>query len=137
MESFHYWLILAILGLTLEIFTGTLFLMGIALSAFVSAAIAWLGLGVEYQLLAFSIICITISVVLYKRKSVVKENYTLDAGNTGTIMEVKSSHELLVAYQGSQWPAKFAEETDPGSVLVGQQVRILRIEGISLVVEKS
>lgn len=129
----HIWASLAIFALILELMTGTLFVLVVAVAAAVCALMALVGIDFKYQLVVFSSICLITWGFLYKRHKEAKNysGYEIDKNKAATVIELKNEHELLVAYQGSQWTAKPETGTASG-FKPGQQVLVLNVEGITL-----
>lgn len=135
-----FWLIIGVLLLIAEMFTGTLYLLFAAGAAFLTALIEWLipwPLYIEFLLFAaFSVLGIFLVKKKFKEPKVglKKEPHVAfknDENRTLILSEdIGSGEEKIVTYQGSPWTA--INHSDR-SLRKGESVKIIRIEGIKLI----
>lgn len=144
MEIWHYWIIAGIVLLILEIFTPGFLLASFGIGAFAGSAGAYLGVGLKYQLLVFSI---TSLIVFFGIRPAYKKYFGRfdDQRKTGTDALVgksckvtesidNDSGEGRVRIGGELWKAC----SQDGSVIDrGDVVIVAKIEGATAYVAKN
>lgn len=135
-----FWLIVGVLLLIAEMFTGTLYLLFAAGAAFLTALLEWLipwPLYIEFLLFAaFSVLGIFIlkkkfrePKVDFKKES--KGGFKNDENRSLTLSDsIASGEEKIVTYQGSPWTAINHSDRN---LRAGESVKIIRMEGIKLI----
>ena len=128
------WMTVGIALLSSEAFTGTFHLLFFGLSALMTAVFASLGLNQPVlQLLVFAVFSVGGVVLLRKRLVNRSKGFEGDADNRVQLSAaLASGGEATIQYQGVPWTAKNISKKD---LAVGEMVRIVRTEGIKLMVE--
>lgn len=120
------WLVLAGILAILEIFSGTFYLLMIAIGALAGAALAWLGFGDTVQILLAAMVALIATYILRQSKygKIQKKddatrdpNVNLDIGQILKIDEWKeeaSQHYIArVTYRGALWDVELEQHSDP------------------------
>lgn len=128
------WMTVGIALLSSEAFTGTFHLLFFGLSALMTAVFASLGLSSPaLQLIVFAAFSV-ISVFLL-RKRLINRSIGFE-GDTDNRVQLSASiaagAEGTIQYQGVPWTAKNIAASD---LIAGDWVRIVRTEGIKLMIE--
>ena len=134
----YYWLLAMIFFVILEFFTTNLVTIWFALGALVSLILSIFIDNVTIQILVFFIVSMT-SIVLtrsivkkYLKPKIVKTNYDRVIDDVGVVIKDITSESFgEVKADGKVWTAKSNEE-----IKKGERVRILKIEGVKLIVKK-
>lgn len=128
------WMTLGIALLSSEAFTGTFHLLFFGLSALATAVIASLGLeNIPLQLAVFATLSVVGVVVLRKKAVQTSKGFTADVDNHLLMkIDLAPGEEGAVTYQGVPWKA-INRSGHP--LLKGQTARVLRTEGIKLIIE--
>jgi membrane protein implicated in regulation of membrane protease activity len=133
------WLWLTLVLLILEIFTSGFFLGALAVATLISAGTAWVGLGRNGQLIAFSLV--SIGSLIFIRPVFLKllagtpleTNAPSLVGQAGTVTDtVPAGGHGRVRLANEEWRATAAE-----SLTVGDAVRVLAVTGNTLTVGKA
>lgn len=140
------WLAAAGVIVILEIFTGTFYLLMIAIGVASGAAVAWVGGGPEFQLIAAAAVGVTATWLLRRsrlgkieRSDTARDpNVNLDIGQT---VYVGKWHHIAngppvtrISYRGAQWDAELADESggEPGTYVIqeirGSRLILIRLE---------
>lgn len=127
MQNHHIWLIAGIVLCTLEMLTGTFFMLVLGVAALVGALIAWGGYAFWLQAIATSAVgVIGVGwVQLRRNKAPIKPVLSLDVGQPVTFERWISQPEGMgrVYYRGSTWDAHIAPcDAVPGAILYIQAV---------------
>lgn len=129
------WMIIGIALLSSEAFTGTFHLLFFGLAALLTAVLASLGLtSPALQLVIFAAFSL-ISAGLLRKRLVhrTSKGFTVDKDSRFQVeVDIPSGGEAVIRYQGAPWTAV---NSSPLSVLKGDRVRVLRTEGIKLIIE--
>ncbi|MEJ5229190.1 MAG: NfeD family protein [Pseudothermotoga sp.] len=140
MEPFVVWLILGVFFVVAEIFTPTFFLLWFGIGAFVASAVSVV-FGTLIQVIAFIVVS-GILVILTRplTKNLTKQEprkihiYEI-IGKTAVVVETVDNEKGtgLVKVNGDLWRAYSSEDA---VIPEGEKVRITKVEGAHLVVEK-
>ncbi len=134
---FVAWLVAAGVLVVAELLTLTFYLLIFGVCALAAAAAALFGFALIPTLVVFSVLsaCSVFGKLpqrLGKRLAQTPAVLASDIGATVTVTEVADGGAFRVQYRGAQWPAAVADE--PSAVVtVGQELRVVRVEGIRLV----
>ncbi|WP_343731318.1 NfeD family protein [Duganella sp.] len=138
MADWSYWLAAAGLTVILELFSGTFYLLMIAIGLAAGSAAALLGLGGEVQLLVAAVVGAGATGVLRRSRfgrqqgSVQAErdpNVNLDIGQTVHVPEWRDN-AARVMYRGALWDVELA----PGGTPAPGQYTIREVRGSRLIV---
>ena len=120
MDAYVIWFIVAGVLAGVEMLTGTLYLLMIALGAAAGGLAALAGAALVWQFLAAAVV--SVSGMLSVRRGEKwghrrghKSTIAFDAGQSVEVIERHADGSLRVSYRGSQWDA----ELDPSSIGVG------------------
>lgn len=129
------WMTLGIALLSSEAFTGTFHLLFFGLAALLTAVFAAMGLHSSVlQLVAFSVLSV-LSVLLIRKRLVSTQSQGFDGDVDSYVTltaDLAPGGEATIQYQGVPWTAKNLSEKP---LLIGDRARILRTEGIKLMLE--
>jgi len=139
--SWSFWLIFGLGLLVFEILTpGGFFTVFFGLAAFVVAALAWVGVldSGAGQWLAFGVLgtalILTLRPLVRKRLETNTPKVDQLIGQTAIALETLDMNGRgKVELRGTSWSAVYAGS---GSVLKGDRLRVTKVDGLSLVVEK-
>ena len=139
--SLYFWLIFGLGLLVFEILTpGGFFTVFFGLAAFVVAALAWMGVldSGSGQWLAFGVLGTVLILTLRPlvRKKLETNTPKVDQliGQTAIAMETLDMNGRgKVELRGTSWSAVYSGS---GSVLKGDRLRVTKVDGLSLIVEK-
>ncbi|HOJ89141.1 MAG TPA: NfeD family protein [Pseudothermotoga sp.] len=141
MEPFVVWLIFGVIFVIGEIFTPTFFLFWFGIGAFVASAVS-VAFGTLIQVITFIVVS-GLLVILTRplTKKLTKEQprkIHVDEiiGKIGSVVETVNNEQGkgLVKIDGDIWRAY---SKDDSIIQEGEKVKILRVEGAHVVVEKS
>lgn len=128
------WMTVGIALLSSEAFTGSFHLLFFGLSALMTAVIASMGLSSPVaQMIVFAVVSV-LSVALL-RKRLVSRSQGFEGDSEARVQlsaDLPASGEGVIQYQGVPWTA-VNQSSRP--LLKGDWVKVLRTEGIKLVVE--
>lgn len=136
----HYWLILGLILLIGEVFTTDFSLSCIGIACFVSALCSWLGLNIYWQLgigaIAIYVLFFTLRPFMlkymYKKGEKFKSNIEALAGELLTVSEADNKAKKYFAKKdGDIW-----EVICDSELVKGDRVKVLKNEGIKLIVKK-
>ena len=137
----YFWLLLALTFLLLELSTpGLFFFIAFSGGCTVAAIVIWLGYGLVAQCLAaLGAAILSFAILRHKYASSVrhvgdaKTNIDALAGQEALVLqEISHLKKGQVKVRGEVWPAK--TDARQGSIQKGQVVRVIRIEGNSVIV---
>jgi membrane protein implicated in regulation of membrane protease activity len=139
--SWSFWLIFGLGLLVFEILTpGGFFTVFFGLAAFVVAALAWTGVldSGSGQWLAFGVLGTVLILTLRPlvRKKLETNTPKVDqlVGQTAIALETLDMNGRgKVELRGTSWSAVYSGS---GSVLKGDRLRVTKVDGLSLIVEK-
>ncbi|NLN29626.1 MAG: NfeD family protein [Bacteroidales bacterium] len=142
MEAYHILIVIGILLFIAEIFLPGFIAGSLAIGAFLAALASFLGLGVKWQILIFSlgvlVTFFTIRPLMIKseRRSggKIKTNQEALIGRTGKVVETIDNHENTgrISIDGDVWRSK---STDDSVIQEGTNVEIIGITSIILMVK--
>ena len=142
LHAWHYWVMAGFVLWIAEIFTPGFVLGVFGTSCFFVALAAWAGLGFKVQLLVFGIATVIISLSLrplilkffYGGKSKIKTNVDALLDQAGFVVEAidPAAGTGRVKVGGEPWRAVSRDESP---MQLGQKVKVLAVEGCTVVVE--
>lgn len=142
LESWHWWAIVGIILIILEMYTFTFFLASFGLAAFGSSIAAAAGATTTWQLATFAFVSV-ISLALirpvftrgvYKHSENRPTNVEALAGVTGTVVDEIPLADLpgRVRIFGEEWRAV---SSDGSRVVAGSLVEVVAVNGATLTVQ--
>ncbi len=142
LEPQHWWAILGIAFIIIEIFSPSFFAASLAVGAFASALAAMFGTSLEWQLVWFSFV--SVISIFFVRPLAKKYLYNSDGAQTNAdaligreckvIAPIKDSHSYgKVAIDGDEWQITSDENHVP--VKAGAMVKVVKRDSIILTVE--
>ena len=131
------WLVLGMILLGLELFTGTFVVMFFSVGALLTAFIAWLGVidSLPIQIVIFTVLS---GAGLFYFRDKLKLGYKGETGHlksdVGSVVylesDVEAGAQTEVHYQGARWPAI----NDSGRVLTkGSSIKVAKVDGVKLI----
>ncbi len=131
------WLVLAGLLVVFELFTGTFYVLMIAIGMAFGAATAALGFGLPLQILVAAVVGVLATGVLHRsrfgrplRQDAARDpNVNIDIGQTVHV-ERWSDDKARAMYRGAQWDI----DLGPGAIAGSGTFKIVEIRGSRLVV---
>ncbi len=127
------WAIGGLLLITVELLTGTFYLLVLAVAAFGAAAAAWLGQGLPLQAVVAAVLAGfgIYGVYLYRARNAAGQMPSIDAGQPASFENWvdRSAGLARVRYRGASWEARLAEDATLES---GSIVYVLSTEGNTL-----
>jgi membrane protein implicated in regulation of membrane protease activity len=137
MADWSMWLVAAGATVILELFSGTFYLLMIAIGLAAGSAVALLGAGASLQTLAAAVVGLIATAVLRRshygrpeRKNAARDpNVNLDIGQTVTVPQWQDG-AARVMYRGALWDVELA----PGEAAAPGQFIIREIRGSRLIV---
>lgn len=143
MEPFHYWLIISVLLVIVEIVTAGFGIVCFAVGTLLGALVAYLGCDFDWQMLAFGAGSLLAFVFvrplalkyITKKQQYVPMNAQAVVGMQGVVTEEinPAKHTGRVAVNGDDWKAVI--ETDD-VIPVGANVLVVRQDSLILTVER-
>ena len=139
MQVHHWWWVLALALGVAEMFTGTFYLLVLALGAVAGGIVAWADGGAGWQALATATVAVIGWAVLWRRHRRVRRpsstdrNIVLDIGESLYIDDWQADRTARVRYRGTDWTAELDPlvSSEPG--IPGRYV-ITRVVGSRLMV---
>jgi membrane protein implicated in regulation of membrane protease activity len=139
MAQYTIWWLLAGAVVTVELLTGTFYLLMISIGLVAAAVSAHMGLGVTAQILVAAVVGggATVAWHLYKAKTETRlpananRDVNLDIGEEVQVDSWHSDGLAQVQYRGAQWTVQAA----PGAVQQAGRYRVKEMHGNRLVVE--
>ncbi len=136
-----FWLIVCIVLVAAELATTAMVSIWFAAGSACAMACAFLGGGQVLQIVVFLVVSV-LTLAVFKIKgekatsSTVPTNADRVIGREARVMTAIDNHqeEGLVTVDGQDWTARAAEDGD--IIGKGELVRVLRIEGVKLIVER-
>lgn len=132
MDWFRIWIIIAILGFAVEAFTTQLVSIWFAISALINLFLSTMDVGVKWQLIQFIITGIILMLIFRPlAKRMQPKSHPMNAadgmiGKTGIVLS-----DQRVKVDGQSWKYSSVE-----SLNVGDQVKVLALDGVTLTVQK-
>lgn len=135
----NFWWVLAGILIAAELFTGTFYLLLLALGAVAAALVAWSGAGVSAQLIVAAIVSagsVTAGYVWRSKRpsdasSGRNRDVILDVGELVEVSEWSKDGTAKVHYRGATWQAQI----EPGSQAVAGPQRIVGMNGSALILK--
>ncbi|BCL74924.1 hypothetical protein JHS3_06600 [Jeongeupia sp. HS-3] len=135
MTPLTLWLIAAALLVGLEMFSGTFYLLAIAVGLLGGALAASLGLSVTVQIAIAAVVSLIAVAGLrrWKRQHQPQQSNTnaLDLGHTVTVVQWIDANRARVRYRGSDWDAELVQPAEPDRqsyYIVGQRGNTLLLD---------
>jgi len=144
MTDWAMWLVLAGLAIGVELFTGTFYLLMIAIGLAAGGLVAWPGASFEWQLLTAAVVGV-VAVGLLRRSRFGKVNKDKAARDPNVNMDIGQSLQVdhwseldgaptsRVRYRGAEWDVELA----PGNTVQAGQFIIREVRGSRLIVAHS
>ncbi len=138
MESHWMWWLAAIFLVIAEMFSGTFYLLALAVGLAAAGIAAFVGVAANGQALTAALLC-TFSVValyLWKRKAAPvaeQSNFSYDIGQAVHIASWTDERHARVNYRGAEWDARLAEGVPRDATKT--EWRIKAISGSLLIIE--
>jgi len=137
MTDWMVWLAAAGVLVVLELFTGTFYLLMMALGLVFGAVAAWLGAGMPAQTIAAAVVGILATGVLHRSRfgrrprmdAARDQNVNLNIGQRLAVDSWQSGH-ARVMYRGALWDV----ELGPGAQPQAGDFRIVEVQGSRLIV---
>jgi membrane protein implicated in regulation of membrane protease activity len=143
MADWSYWLAAAGVTVIFELFTGTFYLLMIALGLGAGALAALVGLGLAAQTLTAAVVGVAATVLLRRSRfgKLVAErrdagrdpNVNLDIGQTVNVPEWRDG-VARVMYRGALWDVELEASVAPGTAAAPGQYTIREVRGSRLIV---
>lgn len=142
MADWSYWLAAAGLTVILELFSGTFYLLMIAIGLAAGSAAALLGFGEAVQLLVAALVGAGATVALRRSRYGKQQervdaardpNVNLDIGQTVHVPEWQDN-AARVMYRGALWDVELDTSVAPGVVAAPGQYTIREVRGSRLIV---
>ncbi len=134
------WFVLAGIALILELFTGSFYLLFLALGLAMGGVVAWLGLSVYWAIFAFVATALS-CVFVFRLFGISKQgktrtatsdvNVNLDIGSVVMVQQWSNRH-TQVNYRGAPWQAVLSD--DVSTEMSGEHI-IVDIQGAHLVLQ--
>ncbi|GAB4302698.1 MAG: NfeD family protein [Myxococcota bacterium] len=145
MEVYHYWLIAAMVFAVTEVFIPGFVIIWLSVGAVAAAVVAYFNGSANLQLLIFAVVSTILAVlsrVIFKKflfpkqEKSLKTNVDALIGREGVVTEpLKNEHQKgFVKVGGEIWSAQAASTKDY-PMESGTIVKVVRIEGVRLIVE--
>jgi membrane protein implicated in regulation of membrane protease activity len=133
------WLVLGMVLVGLELFTGTFVVMFFSVGAFLTALIAWLGVidSLPIQIVIFTLLS---GGGLFYFRDKLKVGYKDTDGDlksdVGSVIhldsDVEAGAQTEVQYQGARWPAV----NESGRFLAkGTSIKVAKVDGVTLILK--
>jgi len=116
METYVYWILLALVLVGLEIVTGTFYLLVIGIAMAVGGAAAALGLALVWQFVFSAVTGVAGTVMLRRWKSSQASKAPevgLDIGLTVKVIKWNDDGSARVHYRGAEWDAELESADTP------------------------
>lgn len=148
MEQFAWivWIVLGVCLIVAEIFTLGFFLFWFGIGALAAALIAFLGLGIGWQFLVFTVVSVVLTMLSrtifskyysHNDEQLYKTGVDALPGQIGTVTSASQgtlqSGEVKV--YGSVWTAFPEDEGQP--LMEGEKVEVVRVKGASIYVRRT
>ena len=138
MDSYWAWWSFAVILVIMEMFSGTFYLLAVALGLLMAGGAAYLGFAWSVQVTVATLWCIaSIGLIHFLRKG--KEppnpqaNFSYDVGQSVNVVRWQDPRHARVFYRGTEWEAELA----PQATADAQKGvwRIQKIDGSRLIIE--
>lgn len=133
----HLWWLFALLLGILELFTGTFYLLVIALGLCAGGLAAWLGAAFAQQLLVTAVVSVLGAALVHRLRSLAPKSLSpdqnpdlnLDIGQLVRVEQWQPDGSTRLHYRGAPWSARLK----PGHAAVAGAYRIDAIQGSQLI----
>jgi len=138
MEAYWIWWMAAVVLVIAEMFSGTFYLISVALGLAAAGVSAYMGLGWEGQAAIAAMLC-TVSIAgIYRFKQGhsgehEQSNLAYDIGQTVQVVNWSGERHARVNYRGAEWVAELSPSAATDATR--QNWRIKQIVGSSLIIE--
>lgn len=140
MDDWMTWLAMAGVLVVLELFTGTFYLLMIAVGLGFGAVAALLGMSVPVQIIAAAVVGVIATELLRRRRpgmgargvAARDPNVNIDIGQAVTVDQWHAG-KARVMYRGALWDVELA----PGAAADAGQFRIVEVQGSRLILTNS
>lgn len=131
MDAHWMWWLAALVLVIAEMFSGTFYLLAVALGLLVAGMAAYLGTPWSVQVVIAAVLCSASVVWIYswKKRSArpdERPNLANDIGQEVHVVHWSDDHNLRVSYRGAEWAARLADQ-----VAADRTRRLWRIKDIS------
>jgi len=113
-----FWLVVALVLAGIEMFTGTLFLLAVAIGAVSGALVSAIGLPLEMQIGSVAVVSLAATklLLMWKNKRHPKTDAypALDIGQRVRVLGWKNERLARVQHRGTQWDGELAPEAMTG-----------------------
>ncbi len=138
MEAHWLWWLAAVSLLIAEMFSGTFYLLAVALGLMVAGAAAFVGTGWGMQAVIAALLCSgsVAAIYFWKKRSARPDeqpNLASDLGQEVHVVEWEDDHNLRVRYRGAEWTARLASGASPDRTRAVWRIR--DVSGSCLIVE--
>ncbi len=139
MSNFYVWLLLGVVFSITEIFTTTFGALIVGIGAFVAAFLSFINVDSSYQFIAFSISALVAAYVMVRilksKNKAFRKTFIDDIINSTcyVLEDIKKDGTGKVKVNGEVW---IAISKDGSYIPKGETVKIIKIEGTKLIVEK-
>lgn len=137
MSSWQIWLVAAVILAAVEMVTTGFFILSFAGGSLAAAVAAWLGVSGVFQVLIFLLVSAGLFVTTrywvspFEKESGIQTNAEGLVGLVGIVESLEQSGILWVRVSGELWRATSHQAKD---IRPGEQVRINKVEGVTLIV---
>ena len=141
-EVWEIWLIATVLLFIIEIFVPTFFAASLGIGTLVAAIFAFLGFGIEIQLIVFSVVTLASIFAVrpfmlkyaHKKNGHIKTNVDALVGKKATVVQTidNSKNEGRVVVEGDDWKAQTENDEVVES---GKKVEIVKVDSTLLIVK--
>jgi len=140
MAEWANWFVLAGVLIILEIFTGTFYLLMLAIGCGAGGIAAWFGVPIGPQLITAAAVGLVTTFILRRSKlgkssnpdAARDRNINLDIGETVTVNQWSPEGVARVMYRGAMWDVELA----PGASAVPGVYSIAEVRGSRLIVNR-
>ena len=140
MEAYWSWWFVAVVLVIIEMFSGTFYLIAVALGLAVAGAAAYIGVAWGVQVVVAAVLCSVSVAGIYRWKSTLtrthqeeKVNFANDIGQTVFVASWTDERHARVKYRGAEWDAKLTPVALVDSSRQAWQIK--EIQGNILVIE--
>jgi membrane protein implicated in regulation of membrane protease activity len=136
MEAYWIWWLMVVALVIAEMFSGTFYLLAIALGLAAAGWAAWVGVAWGGQMAMAAMICSACVFAIYRWRRVranPKTNLAYDIGQDVQVSKWLDERHARVAYRGAEWDAMLAEGCAPD--VTRMTWRIKQLAGSRLIIE--
>lgn len=138
MEAYWSWWGMALVLVILEMFSGTFYLLAVALGLSVAGGCAYFGMSWGVQVTVATLLCSGTLGGLHRWRKQndppnTQANFSYDIGQTIKIVHWQDERHARVNYRGAEWDAELAKLATPDALKVDW--RIKEITGSRLIIQ--